>query len=722
VSAAAVTTPAGSVPGATGSGTGSAGTGSAGTGSAAASAPRALAAAVDPRASAIAHPEDDPDAEPEPEIDPWIGRLIDGRYRVLTRIGQGGMGLVYKVEHQRMGKIAAMKVLHRDLATDKEVVKRFRREAEAVSKLTHPNTVQTFDFGTADGALYLVMEYVRGEDLGTILRRDGPLPFIRAAALFEQVLGALAEAHELGIVHRDLKPENLLVTRTKDGSDHVKVLDFGLAKLSEREEIADVTGRGAIVGTPYYMSPEQIRGEDLDHRSDIYSLGAMMYRVLTGEPPFQAQSPVGVLTKHLTDEVVPPRLRRPDLDIDAQVEAIVLRALAKKREARYATVDSMREDVARAREELFAAAIAAGQRPSRAGLGAPRPSQSGAASAEPLAAGTGAGALAAVGPNTTPVRLGAPERRATADDGSTAQPRLKREDVEAFERSLRRRSLVRLVLVPLLLLGAAVGGLFAWRWNQARPRDQEHEPNDTIDQATRVAAGTRVRGQLGRRLSDTEGDRDYYRAPTGASAAEPLRLDVQVSAIRNLDLELYVLDRAGRRLAAVDNAGIGRGERLTSLEVGEETIFVGVVESKLAAAGTPTENVTDWYELEITTAPFSPSDEHEPNDSDSEATPIRPGGERRGSLARFRDVDRYRFDGPAGRYKVAVQGQGLPPLRLSAGGRETVAGQGMSVELRPGSIIALERTDPDAPPERRKPLADAASVYVLSVAAAPAPP
>src|SRR6266702_3017046 len=136
---------------------------------------------------------------------PLIGKLIDGRYRVIERIGAGGMGLVYKVEHQRMGKIAAMKVLHRDLAADPDVVRRFRREAEAVSRLTSAHTVQTFDFGTADGAMYLVMEYVRGDDLGAILRREGPLPFRRVGPVFIQICEALAEAHELGVVHRDLK-------------------------------------------------------------------------------------------------------------------------------------------------------------------------------------------------------------------------------------------------------------------------------------------------------------------------------------------------------------------------------------------------------------------------------------------------------------------------------------------------------------------------------------
>src|SRR5262249_17362186 len=152
--------------------------------------------------------------------DPLIGRVIDGRYRVLERIGSGGMGLVYKVEHQRMGKIAALKGLRRAFVGDADIVHPLRREAEAGPKLTNPPTVQTFDFATADGAMYLVMEYVRGDDLGAILRREGPLPFRRVAPVFIQICEALAEAHELGIVHRDLKPENIIVVHARDGRDH----------------------------------------------------------------------------------------------------------------------------------------------------------------------------------------------------------------------------------------------------------------------------------------------------------------------------------------------------------------------------------------------------------------------------------------------------------------------------------------------------------------------
>ncbi len=645
------------------------------------------------------------------EPDYWLGRLIDGRYRVISRLGQGGMGLVYKVEHQRMGKIAAMKVLHRELAADKEVVKRFRREAEAVSKLTHPNTVQTFDFGTSDGALYLVMEYVRGEDLGALLRRDGAMPFLRAAPLFAQICGALSEAHELGIVHRDLKPENILVTRTKDGSDHVKVLDFGLAKLSEREELADVTGRGSIVGTPYYMSPEQIRGESLDHRSDIYALGAMMYRVITGEPPFQAQTPVGVLTKHLTDEVVPPRKRRPDLGIDTRVEAIVLRAMAKRREARYATVDSMREDVERAREELSAAAAAAGQRPSRGGLAAAQPTSSFG-----VAEANGNGGNAA-GPSTTPVRVSQGlERR---EEGSSAQPRLKREDFDAFERSLRRRSLLNVVLIPIAIVALASGAWAWWHWKQGQPRAEEREPNNELDQATLIAPGMAVKGKIASRLSDREGDKDYFRVPVDGSSVAPVKLSVVLTPIRNLDLSLYVLDRSGKRLAVVDNAGVGRGESLANLGAPDSVVYLAVQESREGGDGdtSPTENVTDEYTLTITAAPFAADEEREPNEADSEATRIAAGQAMRGTLARWRDIDKWRFDGDPGAYSIEVSGgDGLPPVQLRMGNQSASRTRKIDMTtLAAGEIITVERADADAAPAQRKPLAGADVEYTLTI-------
>jgi serine/threonine-protein kinase len=168
--------------------------------------------------------------------DPWLTRVLDGRYRVLTRIGAGGMGAVYRVEHVRLGKIAAMKVLHQSTATDREMVRRFWLEAQSVSRLNHPNIVQTFDFGQWNGAFYLVMELVTGDDVAAVMRREGPMAFGRAARFFAQICSALTEAHEHGIVHRDLKPENLMLVRRRDGAEHAKVLDFGLAKRAHRRD------------------------------------------------------------------------------------------------------------------------------------------------------------------------------------------------------------------------------------------------------------------------------------------------------------------------------------------------------------------------------------------------------------------------------------------------------------------------------------------------------
>src|SRR3954454_1434628 len=291
----------------------------------------------------------DPPSPAVAEADRWLGRVVDGRYRVQARLGTGGMGVVYRVEHLHLGKTAAMKVLAPDTAAKPEMVRRFRLEAQSVSKLNHPNIVQTFDFGQVDGALYLVMEYIKGDDLSSLLRREGPWSFARAARFFAQVCSGLTEAHEAGIVHRDLKPENFMVVKRREGGEHAKVLDFGLAKLRQRgpNERAISSG-GQVIGTPYYMAPEQVRGEDLDARADIYSLGATLYRVLTGEPPFDAPSPMTVLSKHLTDDVVPPRSRAPGRALPPEADRIVLRAMAKAVEDRYASAAEVQQDLERA--------------------------------------------------------------------------------------------------------------------------------------------------------------------------------------------------------------------------------------------------------------------------------------------------------------------------------------------------------------------------------------
>ncbi len=285
--------------------------------------------------------------------DPLIGRVIADRYRILAPLGRGGMGVVYKVEHLRIGKLMAMKLLTGQLSRDRDVVRRFKREALAASRLTSVNTVQVWDFGHADGLTYLVMELVHGEDLGKLLRREGPLPWVRVAKIAAQVCNSLVEAHARGIIHRDLKPENLLLVRAElaEVQELVKVLDFGLAKLHEDDRVTpnpnEITTAGAIVGTPYYMAPEQIRAERVDGRTDLYALGAVMYRALTGAPPFVAPTPMAVLTMHLVSPLEPPTLRAPTRAIPDEASAIVVRALEKDPAARFASASELRDALLR---------------------------------------------------------------------------------------------------------------------------------------------------------------------------------------------------------------------------------------------------------------------------------------------------------------------------------------------------------------------------------------
>jgi len=209
-----------------------------------------------------------------------------------------------------------------------------------VSRLSHPNTVQVFDFGQADGSMYLVMELVRGEDLGAILRRDGPFAWKRLAPILTQVLDALTEAHELGIIHRDVKPENLLVSRTRDGRDLVKVLDFGLAKLRDVEELNAVTGRGTVIGTPYYMSPEQLLGaKEIDHRTDLWSLALVAFHALTGQLPFMGETIAGLAVAIHSTATPLPSHHNPSLS--PAIDAWFIKACARDPGARYQTAAEM---------------------------------------------------------------------------------------------------------------------------------------------------------------------------------------------------------------------------------------------------------------------------------------------------------------------------------------------------------------------------------------------
>jgi serine/threonine protein kinase len=303
--------------------------------------------------------------------DPFLGAVVNGKYRVEALVGQGGMGRVYRARHLSLDREVVLKMLHRAYSGDPQIVKRFQREARAASRLDHPNSIAVLDFGEAeDGTLFMVMEYLAGRDLGKVVAEEFPLGDERIVRIGAQVLSALCEAHAKGVIHRDLKPENVMVVARRDNPDFVKVLDFGIAKIvSAGEGEPKLTQAGLVCGTPEYMSPEQARGAELDARSDLYSTGVLLYQLCTGALPFDSETPVGFLTAHLSQLPVPPRTRRPDLSISPSLDVLVSRALEKDPARRFQSADEMRTALLsclpRARQHAASLPLAKPARPSR---------------------------------------------------------------------------------------------------------------------------------------------------------------------------------------------------------------------------------------------------------------------------------------------------------------------------------------------------------------------
>ena len=274
--------------------------------------------------------------------DPNIGRdLLDGQFQILQKIGSGGMGSVYKAAQPAMNRMVAVKILHPKLTNRKDLVSRFRREARAMSHLTHPNTVKVFLYGDLDdGSLYIVMEYLEGRNLNQVVRKEGPMACERAVPVLIQVCGALQEAHLQGIIHRDLKPENIFLSTNGGLRDYPKVLDFGLAKVTERELRPGsimLTQEGMVFGTPEFMSPEQAQGKPLDARSDIYSLAVILYEVVTGKLPFDARTPMEYIQMHVTRPPIPIDERVPGRRFPDGFDAMLRKALEKRPEDRYSS-------------------------------------------------------------------------------------------------------------------------------------------------------------------------------------------------------------------------------------------------------------------------------------------------------------------------------------------------------------------------------------------------
>ena len=299
------------------------------------------------------------DGTPLVEVGLWDeGTVIRGKYRILSKLGQGGMGTVYKALHVAFDELRALKVINTSMVDDELFLKRFKHEAIITRKLQHPNAVRVDDIDEAeDGRPFIVMEYIEGRSLKALIQEQGAVPVPRVCSIVKQVAAALGASHELGMVHRDIKPENIVLIESPEG-EQVKVLDFGIAKVKEAraKEVSGstLTGTGVVIGTPQYMSPEQAmgkRGDELDGRSDLYSLGVVMYQLLTGELPFKADTTMSVLLAHLQTPPTPIHEMHPELQVPPGVVAVVMKLLEKSPEQRQSNAEELVREIERAEKQ-----------------------------------------------------------------------------------------------------------------------------------------------------------------------------------------------------------------------------------------------------------------------------------------------------------------------------------------------------------------------------------
>ena len=287
-----------------------------------------------------------------------VGQIIADRYHIVQKLGEGGMGQVYLSQHVRMKRKSAVKVMNPGMVHDPDAISRFNREAENASQIAHPNVAAIYDFGeTSDGLIYLAMEFIEGDALTKILKNNGALPAARAASISKQVADGLQAAHDLGIVHRDLKPDNIMIAKGRDGQDMVKIVDFGIAKAMQADD-QKVTRTGLSIGTPEYMSPEQLAGDKLDHRTDIYSLGLVAFSMFTGHLPFPSVTSKEALIMRLTDRPRTLAQIRGDIEWPAALQTVMDRALANDADERYQKVADFGRDIIRAVESMPAQALA----------------------------------------------------------------------------------------------------------------------------------------------------------------------------------------------------------------------------------------------------------------------------------------------------------------------------------------------------------------------------
>ena len=510
----------------------------------------------------------------------YIGKLIDDRYMVKALIGRGGMGAVYQVEQVHLRKLMAIKLLHENLVQRKQLISRFTREARAISRLSSPHTVMVYDFGRFGELFYLVMELLEGDPLDVILTREGPLDAQRTTGILLQMCDSLKEAHGHGIVHRDLKPENVMVLRDGPHKDFIKILDFGLAKVEDVDDPYTIHSQKDIFGTPFFMSPEQIRAGDIDGRSDIYSVGALAFKILTGEQAFgHERTTFDVLKAHLMQPA--PRMAdvaAEGLEIPSALEDIVAKCLAKHPEDRFADMGELHEALVQARKSDF----------NESGF-----SDEEKEKIEQRRKGGGPGADVVL-----PRSLVSQETRALL------------EDEELLGRHVRRgrwASAVQFSLVIALI----VAGIGAAMWSLSSGGiGQEQEPNDMPEQANALDDKGVAKGAIGERRSTQKADRDCFRLPP-TTAQDNLTL--RVKGVPTMDLLVTVHDAGGVELVKTSHRGVGDGELLANLDTRRKPAVVCITEDtpEGKVAG---ESLSDVYELTAIIAPRTGVFEREPND------------------------------------------------------------------------------------------------------------
>jgi serine/threonine protein kinase len=349
---------------------------------------------------------------PPPELDdPLVGTTVDGRYIIESVLGQGGMGMVYKARHSILSKPLAIKVLLPEVSRNAEIIARFRQEAQSASAIGNHHIIDISDFGVLpDKSTYFVMEFLDGRDLTHAIENEQPIPASVVVHVGKQLCDALGAAHEAGIVHRDLKPDNIFLVKRGDDRDFVKVLDFGIAKVGGAS--SKLTRAGQVFGTPHYMSPEQCSGSGVDHRTDIYALGVILYETICGRVPFDADNLMGILTKHLYEVPPPPHTLPPPVDCPPGLEAVILKCLTKQAELRYQTMREVKADLEKVEAGLTPEAVL--DAVERQAADAPRDPTGRLVTSSVTGSTTGSGLHVAVGseslgeepPNRLPMLLG----------------------------------------------------------------------------------------------------------------------------------------------------------------------------------------------------------------------------------------------------------------------------------------------------------------------------